>query len=340
MRCGLFPEKNWRWQNHDPPFSVLHNIIYSDIIEQTGLLFAEEAYNIMKLQELTIKSNFMFGAVMVNPDNCRRFLQMILGIEIESLQVIKEKTLIYHPEFKGVRLDITAKDENHTRYNVEMQVRRKPQPGKRTRYYHSEMDMEMLSAGHEYQNLPDSYVIFVCDFDPFHQKKYMYTFEMRCRETAEAYLEDGVHTIFLSTKGENEDEVSPEIVDFLKYVASGDATQTKNDFVWQLERSVQYIKKDREMERQYMTLEELIEEGREEGFEKGREEGLEEGALGNRIQLIRRKLDKGMAVEDIAEILEKDVPFVQGVIDLIKTDPDIPDMDLARRILTSNTKAE
>ena len=85
-----------------------------------------------------------------------------------------------------------------------------------------------------------------------------------------------------------------------------------------------------------MTLEELIEEGFEEGFEKGREEGV----LGDKIQLIRRMLDKGMTVADIAEILEKDVPFVQGVIDLIKTNPNIPDMELARGILTSNTKAE
>ena len=40
-----------------------------------------------------------------------------------------------------------AKDEKQTRYNVEMQVERKPALGKRSRYYQSQMDMEMLLTG-------------------------------------------------------------------------------------------------------------------------------------------------------------------------------------------------
>ena len=44
--------------------------------------------------------------------------------------------------------------------------------GKRTRYYHSQMDMELLLKGHGYEELPDNFVIFICDFDPFGGKKY------------------------------------------------------------------------------------------------------------------------------------------------------------------------
>ena len=78
-----------------------------------------------KLQELTIKDNFMFGAVMVNEDLCKELLELILGFSIEKIIVDKEKSIIYHPEYKGVRLDITASDENHTHYNVEMQVKKR-----------------------------------------------------------------------------------------------------------------------------------------------------------------------------------------------------------------------
>ena len=46
----------------------------------------------------------------------------------------------------------------------------------------SQIDMELLTTGTDYDLLPDSYVIFICDFDPFHQKKYCYSFENRCRE--------------------------------------------------------------------------------------------------------------------------------------------------------------
>ena len=65
---------------------------------------------------------------------------------------VKKKSIVYHPEYKGVRLDVYAKDEKQTRYNVEIQVERKPALGKRSRYYQSQMDMEMLLTGEDYRN--------------------------------------------------------------------------------------------------------------------------------------------------------------------------------------------
>ena len=44
------------------------------------------------------------------------------------------------------------KMRSRTRYNVEMQVERKPALGKRSRYYQSQMDMEMLLTGEDYRN--------------------------------------------------------------------------------------------------------------------------------------------------------------------------------------------
>ena len=93
------------------------------------------------LNELTIKDNFMFGAVMCNEEICREFLEMILGFPIESVTVCKEKSMVYHPEYKGIRLDVMANDENNTHYNVEMQVKKEPALPKRNRYYHSQIDM-------------------------------------------------------------------------------------------------------------------------------------------------------------------------------------------------------
>lgn len=74
------------------------------------------------LQELTIKDNFMFGAVMCDEEHCRRLLEISLGFPIERVKVSKEKSIIYHPQYKGIRLDVYAKDENSTHYNVEMQI--------------------------------------------------------------------------------------------------------------------------------------------------------------------------------------------------------------------------
>ena len=128
-----------------------------------------------RLKELTIKDNFMFGAVMMDEDNCKGLLERVLEIPIDRVDVSKEKSIVYHPEYKGVRLDVYAKDEKQTRYNVEMQVERKLALGKRSRYYQSQMDMEMLLTGEDYTELPNTYVIFICDFDPFGKDKYRYT---------------------------------------------------------------------------------------------------------------------------------------------------------------------
>ena len=111
------------------------------------------------LQELTIKDNFMFGAVMIDPENCKGVLERCLGFEIERVEVSKEKSIVYNPEYKGVRLDIYAKDENNTHYNVEMQAVRKQAIEKRARYYHGQVDMEILLSGVRYRDLPDTYVI-------------------------------------------------------------------------------------------------------------------------------------------------------------------------------------
>lgn len=78
--------------------------------------------NHKKLKDLTIRDNFMFAAVMMEQDNCKHFLEMVLKIEIERIEISYEKSIIYNPEFKGIRLDVFAKDEKNTCYDIEMQV--------------------------------------------------------------------------------------------------------------------------------------------------------------------------------------------------------------------------
>ena len=124
-----------------------------------------------KFQELTIRDNFMFGAVMLeNPDDCRKLLEYVLGRGIDRVEVIAEKNIVYHPEYRGVRLDVYVKEktsdgEADRHIDVEMQ-QVSSEIFKRSRYYHSQIDMEILGAGGPYEELPDTYVIFICDFDP------------------------------------------------------------------------------------------------------------------------------------------------------------------------------
>lgn len=263
-----------------------------------------------QLKELTLKDNFMFGAVMIEEENCKGFLELALGFPIERVDVSKEKSIVYHPEYKGVRLDVYAKDERNTRYNVEMQVASKPEIGKRTRYYHSQIDMELLLSGSDYTELPDVYVIFICDFDPFGSQKYRYTFVRQCEEDSDLRLHEGCKSIFLSTSGKNDWEVSEELVKFLNFVKadlSESETDFEDDFVKKLQESIRRIKSDREMEERFMIFEEMLRDERAEGKAEGKAEDVLEllEELGDVPESMRDKI----ATETNLELLTKWLRF-------------------------------
>ncbi|MBO5167242.1 MAG: Rpn family recombination-promoting nuclease/putative transposase [Lachnospiraceae bacterium] len=249
------------------------------------------------LKELTLKDNFLFGAVMSDEENCRRFLEMVLQMPIEKVEVCQEKYIHYHPEYKGIRLDVYAKDEKQTHYNVEMQAVQSSVLEKRTRYYHSQIDMELLLRGADYEELPNSYVIFVCDFDPFGEGRYCYTFEERCVETTNLFLKTGSKSIFLSTHGKNDTEVPKEMVKFLNYVKADlvESIQDFNDdFVKQLQGSVQFIKESGEWEERFMVLHEMLRDERAEGKAEGKAEAVLEllEELGTIPENLREKIIK------------------------------------------------
>ena len=205
---------------------------------------------------------------------------MVLGFSIAQVVVSKEKSIVYHPEYKGVRLDIYAEDENHKHYNVEMQVKKKTALGKRSRYYHSQMVMEALASGEDYETMPDTFVIFVCDFDPFGEHLYCYTFGNECREK----------------------KVPAELVRFLKFVTA-DLEESEEDFqdklVKRFQETIHNIKADREMGERYMIFEEMLREEKQEG----RQEGLLEGRIEGRIEATREGIFE--LLEDLGEVPDR-----------------------------------
>ena len=220
-----------------------------------------------KFKDLTIRDNFMFAAVMMYQDNCKQFLEMLLGIQIKHIDISYEKSLVFNPECKGIRLDVYASDENNTRYDIEMQVASQ-ELGKRIRYYHSQMDMELLESGHEYKELPKAYVIFICDYDPFKRGKYCYTFENRCIEDLALNLNDESMSIILSTEGVNADSIPKELkafLDFVKEDTPTNDTQTEDAYVKQLQKSIRSVKENRKLERSFMSLEDVRNAAKLEG---------------------------------------------------------------------------
>ena len=134
------------------------------------------------------------------------------------------------------------------------------------------MDMDLLLAGHHYTEMPATYVIFICDFDPFGQKKYCYTVTKTFREASGYAVDDGSYTIFLSTAGCNSESEKSELIKFLDFVGSGRISD--DDFVIRLRNAVEAVKSDREIGGRYMLFEELLDRERAEARAEGKAEGL------------------------------------------------------------------
>lgn len=66
-----------------------------------------------------------------------------------------------------------------------------------------------------------------------------------------------------------------------------------------------------------------IQQERETAREDGLQQGIQRGVLLERIGKIRRKSEKGLAAEDIADMLEEESAFVERVLQIFKEQPDM-----------------
>ena len=253
--------------------------------------------------KIGITDDVMFCTVLSNSEDCREFLQRILGIEIEEIVVVGTQVSMksnFHA--KGVRLDVYAKDKKGNAYDIEMQTTKMRELPLRSRYYHSEMDSYQIAAGEKYGNLKYSIVIFVCNFDLFAKNRSVYTFESICREDTEIHLQDKRKTIFININGSREG-VPKELAHLLDYLK----TKTPTDgFTERLEQRVLEIRRDTEWRDDYMTLEMKMDEKYEQGLEEGYDKCL--------CELIRIKLAKGKTVSQIADEFEKSQEEIQKLI--------------------------
>ncbi|WP_289290579.1 Rpn family recombination-promoting nuclease/putative transposase [Sporofaciens musculi] len=231
-------------------------------------------------EELEIKDDFMFAKVMQDKKLCKKLLERLLQTKIRDIVYLEEqKSINIEKDAKIIRLDVYIEDGNRV-FDLEMQTTDKRNLPKRSRYYQGMIDLNTIEKGENYKKLKESYVIFICTFDPFHQGKAQYTFENFCIEDKELKLNDGAKKIFFNAKDyiNAEDE---EIREFLKYV---NGEKSDSPFVKEIEDRVAQIKASEEWRLEYMTLlmreQEIWEEAEEKGRKMGREEGREEGIRG------------------------------------------------------------
>ncbi len=203
-------------------------------------------------EDLGISNDFLFGKVMQNSKLCKGLLQIILpDLEIDHIEYPElQKTIKPDADAKSIRLDLYIKDNKNVVYNIEMQASDTKELPKRSRYYQSMLDLQLIDKGEAYQNLNHSFVIFICLEDLFNKGRHIYTFENICKEDTSISMGDEATKIFLNANSEL-DDVSKELRAFLDYVAGKNSEDT---YVKELDNAVKEAKKNREWRHEYMTL--------------------------------------------------------------------------------------
>ncbi len=263
------------------------------------------------LTELTLLDRFLFSEVMEDPENMETILKIILGTEILLKylpQVEKEQTKT--PLYRFAKIDVWCMDQKEIVYDTEVQKINTKNLPKRSRCYQGMINSKLLQSGEtNFNNLNPVFIIIIGPFDLFGYDKYMYTFQMKCDELADLKLEDGATRIFLNTRGKNEHEVSPELVELLHYIEHTNerkADSCQNPKLKKLRERVTAIQQNAEVSVRYMPAwEELIME---------KNESREEGRKMLLLELISKKQAKGKSLEQIADELEESVDTITALL--------------------------
>ena len=238
--------------------------------------------NFKRWEDLTITDDFMFCKVMSDPDICKELLEILLHIKIERL-VFQEpqKSFRLTSESKGIRLDVYVKDSNRV-FDIELQTTNERNLELRTRYYQGVMDISELEKGEFFSNMKESYIIFICMFDPFGAGMPIYTVKQTFAENEKLIFDDKTHKIFYNVKAFEKIANDVETKAFLEYLCKHQPTSKFTDT---LERAVYRNRNNQNWRKDYMTLaydlslaaEKAFENGFSAGEECGRNEGISIG---------------------------------------------------------------
>ena len=135
-------------------------------------------------KELSFTDDFLFCNIMQNnPDICKELVELLLDRKVGKVAYSEtQKSIDLALDQKGVRLDVYFEDDLSTAYNIEMQTSNTGNLPKRSRYYQGTVDLNMISSGAGYDELKQSYIIFINTFDLFGKGFPKYTFENVCQD--------------------------------------------------------------------------------------------------------------------------------------------------------------
>lgn len=221
--------------------------------------------NNKKLDDLKFTDDIVFTNVLSKKQLCEEFLSVLLEKKISDLKLVEEqKSLKILPGTRGIRLDVYVEDAN-ARYNIEMQVARCQSLPKRARFYQCNLDAHALKPGVYFDKLVNTYIVFICLYDPFNLGLPKYTVKQTFKESEKYKYDDGTVKIFFNALGFEQYE-NEQLRQLLEYCATAVPSSKLTKMI---DSSVANLKNNEEWRKDVMTWqlkEALI---RSEEYDKG-----------------------------------------------------------------------
>lgn len=238
--------------------------------------------------QFNLMDDTFFSVVLEDRAACEYLLKKLLG---KDLHIIESKTQysIRNIEEHSVILDLIAEDSEHNIYNIEIQTGYTFEP-KRTRYHQSALDWSFLEKGGKYEDLPDTYIIFITDKDIFSLGRNRYETVQYIKDS-DIEFKSGEHKLFFNTAVDDGTDLS----ELLQYFAHSDA---ENDNFGALSKAVRYHKTNAEgVETMCKLMEEFAEKCKAEG------------KLEDKLEIVQNMLSRGIDLEEALMLtgLEREV---------------------------------
>ena len=239
---------------------------------------------VKRFEDLTLQDDFMFCKVMQNPDLCKKLIEMILTDTIGKIAYISiQHNINTYEQAKSVRFDVLVQTEDGKFYDVEMQVSNEKNISKRMRFYQAAIDISFLDKGNFYNDLNESFIIFICLFDVLGKNRSIYTFENICLEDKNISLQDGTKKVIINAEA-FKDTKNKELKEFLEYLKTG---KTKSEFTREIETMIQAVKNNEQARQEYRLMSTFEMDARYKGiYENKRETAKILKQLGDSLQKI------------------------------------------------------
>ncbi|CCI86256.1 Rpn family recombination-promoting nuclease/putative transposase [Lactobacillus gigeriorum] len=237
-------------------------------------------------KEFGFTEDKIFGWVMENEEFCLYVLRIILlFLEIREIVEFNKQDSLGNDqrESKDIRLDIKVVDKDGRIFDIEMQTSPSRYLGRRLRYYQSTIDgAKVLKPGHDYYELPDTFIIFLCSFDPSEafskvDKRAVHFFKTIDTKDHALELIDGATKVIINSKGDFTGE-SKELKELAKLMNNEEVSLNEH-FIWAQKR-IKELNQDRRsdiMDYEMKIMDARI-SGREDGEKVGEKRGKEIGA--------------------------------------------------------------